>query len=101
PLPTLTLMESAASCWITLAFDCAKTRSIVRPSAWKKPFLMPMWIGHRLVEPDDTPPAMMVSAAPRGGANRSETAMENAITLGPRASRPLLRYAGGTPAGPR
>src|SRR5262249_38849713 len=66
PLPTLTLMELAASCWITLAFDWAKTRSILISAARKKPFLMPMWIGHRLVEPDDTPPAIMVSAAQAG-----------------------------------
>src|SRR5260370_16850211 len=47
---------------------------------------MPMWIGHRFVETDDTPPAMTVSAAPAGGANRSKVAMANAIALGLRVS---------------
>src|SRR5260370_41400945 len=59
---------------------------------------MPMWIGHRFVDPDDTPPAMTVSAAPAGGAKRSKAAMANAIALGLRACHPLLRYAGAPPA---
>ena len=63
PPLTLTLMELAASCWMTLAFDCAKTRSILMSAAAKNPLLMPMMTGHRLVEPDETEPAMMVSAA--------------------------------------
>src|SRR5258705_7030885 len=79
PLPTLILMELAASCWITLAFDCAKTRSTLMSAARKRPLRMPIWTGHRLVEPDDTPPATTVSAAPRGGAYSSAEAMSNVI----------------------
>ena len=63
------------------------------PSAWKNPFRMPIWIGHRLVEPEETPPAMMVSMANAGGAEKSATTLESAMraaALGPRASRPLF-----------
>src|SRR5215467_2234313 len=42
---------------------------------------MPIWTGHRLVEPDDTPPAMTVSAASVGEANRSEAAITKAMIL--------------------
>src|SRR5262245_5263844 len=59
---------------------------------------MPIWIGHRFVEPDDTPPAMTVSAAPTGGAKRRTVAMANAIALGVWVCHPLLRYARVTPA---
>src|SRR5262249_42658790 len=71
----LMLMELAASCWMTLAFDCAKTRSTLMSAAWKRPLRMPIWTGHRLVEPDDTPPATTVSAAPKGGAYNSAEVM--------------------------
>src|SRR5258708_21828597 len=54
---------------------------------------MPIWIGHRFVEPDDTPPAMTVSAARTGGAKRSKVAMANVIASGVRVCHPLLRYA--------
>src|ERR1700732_2033629 len=82
PPLTLTLMELAASCWMTLAFDCAKTRSILMSAAAKNPLLMPMMTGHRLVEPDETEPAMMVSAARAAGAGRRAAGMSNAIGLG-------------------
>src|SRR5215470_7947164 len=79
PLPTLMLMEPAASCWITLAFDCAKMRSTLMSAAWKSPLRMPICTGHRLVELEDTPPATTVSAAPRGGAYSSAEAMSRVI----------------------
>src|SRR5215467_11224684 len=80
PPLTLILIEFAASCWMTLALDCAKTRSILMPAAAKNPLLMPIATGHRLVEPDETEPAMMVSAAPAGTANESAAA-NNATAL--------------------
>src|SRR5262249_30499476 len=69
-------------------------------AASKKPLRMPTWIGHRLVEPDDTPPAMTVSAATAAGAGRSETAMANAVSQGPWACRPHFETAGESPAVP-
>src|SRR5215831_17794178 len=40
---------------------------------------MPMWIGHRLVEPDDTPPAMIVSAAQAGVIDETTKWVRNVI----------------------
>src|SRR5215467_10127678 len=57
---------------------------------------MPIWIGHRFVEPDDTPPAMTVSAAGAEGAKRRKEAMANAIRWGLWVS--LRRYACRPPA---
>src|SRR5579871_1215078 len=88
PPLTLILMEFAASCWMTLALDCAKTRSILMPAAAKNPLLMPIATGHRLVEPDETEPAMMVSAAPAGVGVPNESAAATsaaAVRIGARA----------------
>src|SRR5579883_3264488 len=59
---------------------------------------MPIWMGHRFVEPDDTPPATTVSAATTGGAKRSDAATAKAMALRQRAHHPLRRYAAMTPA---
>ena len=69
PLPTLTLSEPAASCWMTLALDWAKTRSTLMSCAANNPVFMAMKIGHRLVEPEDTAPAITVSGAPPAHVN--------------------------------
>src|SRR5580700_1530075 len=93
PPLTLILMEFAASCWMTLALDCARTRSIVMPSAAKNPLRMPIAAGHRLVEPDATEPAMMVSAAPAGTANE-RVAANSAIAARTDGKRNLAPPAG-------
>src|SRR5215471_6543977 len=56
---------------------------------------MPIWIGHRLVEPDDTPPAMTVSAAFVGDADKSEARAKSAIPRQIRAWDCVLNLAAG------
>src|SRR5262249_44075080 len=63
------LVEPAASCWITAAFDCANMKSTFRPAAAKKPFWTPMWTGQAFAELEPTAPTITVSSARACGAS--------------------------------
>jgi hypothetical protein len=79
PLPMLTLIALTTICWIVALFDGENTRSTAMFASAKKPFLVPIWIGHRFADAELTPPAITVSAARAAGATRSAIATSSAL----------------------